>query len=152
PFELAASVMKPGLPLSVAVANARRYTAGLVAIDGLETVLDEIPQERNARLQELRVALESAGLTAVVNLNCAVSPSWAEDVASGPLFVPPPCAGEAAGWQNRSEELLEPLLALASPAIRIDWHLGERDFGPGAEQPLLRLATRALEDAPVAFV
>jgi hypothetical protein len=51
-----------------------------------------------------------------------------------------------------ADELLEELLRPGTERLRVDWHLGERDFLPAGRDRLLRVARRALEGAELGFV
>jgi hypothetical protein len=151
PFELAGSVLKPELPLFATIAKARKETGSLVALDGLEYAAGLTPTSLAAHVRELALALESVGLHAVVNLNCATPPSWAGDVIPGPLFADAPAAASNS-LRALTNELVEALLSAAAPAIQVNWHLSENDLRPEAEPRLLPLAKRFVEGAALAFV
>lgn len=151
PFELAGAVLKPEFSLVEAIANARQETAGFVAIDGPEYALESPSEGLAAYVRQLEAALRSTGLHAVINLNCAAPPSWAE-FAAGPLFAGPLAGVDPSGLKAIADGLLEALLCAASPALEIDWHLGEADCRPEDEERLLRLARRSIDSAAVAFV
>src|SRR5262249_45205629 len=51
-----------------------------------------------------------------------------------------------------TDALFDHLLDGDTDSVRIDWHLGERDFTPARRNRLLRLARRALDGALLAFV
>jgi hypothetical protein len=159
PGELAGCVLGPpaeGGGLIPALEEARRLAGRFVALDGPEHLLaagrawgEDGP---TAFARALELGLRITELEAVVNLNCASPPSWADTLAEGPLF---------AGQRRRprddhlirlAEELLEALRSL--PQMRVDWHLGERDFSPRAEaqERLVRVARLALEGASIGFV
>src|SRR5262249_19659471 len=82
------------------------------------------------------------------NVNSSTPPSWAGDLATGPLFEP-----SQAPPPGLVDELVEGLLA-ESPrgSVQIDWHLSERDWLPQARGRLHRIVQRALAGAPLAFV
>jgi hypothetical protein len=151
PLELAGCVLIPPQrpsPTGIieALEEARGVAGDVVAIDGPEYT----PAAGFAR--ELGIGLRATGLRAVVNLNLATPPSWADDLAEGPLFAgqcrPPDLARRAA----LSDALADECLALGPSRVRVDWHLGERDFAPEGEGRLLGLARRAADGAPLAFV
>jgi hypothetical protein len=73
-------------------------------------------------------ALRLSGLLAVVNLNIAEAPAWAGGIAGGPLFAE--TAAPAREPALAGKTIAERLLATASQ-VRIDWHVGERDFNNG---------------------
>jgi ATP cone domain len=158
PLELAGCVLTPSgagrAGLVESIEETRHLAGGMFAVDGPEHGLTQRPGADGVAdwARELGIGLRLTGLRAAVNLNCAVPPSWADDLAAGPLF---------AGTQRRptperlaevADLLLEYLLGLSQPAglLRLDWHLGERDF-MGTER-LLRVVRRALEGALLAFV
>jgi hypothetical protein len=136
-----------------AVQKARRLAGSFIAVDGPEYLVSrsEPPLRADDFIGELGVGLQATGLQAIVNLGCAVPPTWAGDLADGPLF-----AGQrAAATAPPALPMLEQLLAIASlrEQVRIDWHLGAADFQESAEceARLLDLARRALAGAPLAF-
>ena len=96
PGELAGCVLGPPRDdgLIAAVEEARRFAGGFVALDGPEYLpsLHGPDAERRAAdfARDLAAALRLARLRAVVNLNAAVPPSWAGDLAEGPLFAERP--------------------------------------------------------------
>src|SRR5262249_19312217 len=99
-------------------------------------------------VHDLDLGLRFSGWTAVVNLNAAAPPAWAKTLAEGPLFAPPGSTTPA----TMIADMLVENLASAWSEIRIDWHLGERDFQPGSDSPLLRVIRKALETNRIAFV
>lgn len=161
PLELGAQVLAIAgarSPDLVEILEEARGLAGeYLALDGPDYLLAHSGTATvTARtfLRELAIGLRVTRLRAVINLHCALPPPWAEALAVGPLFE-----GHRPGSESKqSAELLDPFLEpLLLPgafgsAVRVDWHLGERDFlGEGAPG-LLRLARRAIEGAPLAFV
>jgi hypothetical protein len=139
-----------------ALAQAARVAGSMVVIDGPEESLasqgEPRPDEVAAWTRTLREGLASAELTAVVNLNAA--DPGADTPAEGPLFsgrqkATPPV------HRSRWAELLagELLSPGAEPtSLRVDWHLGARDFEPPGRDRLLAILRPALAGAPVAFV
>ena len=73
-----------------AVEKARRFTGGFLVLDGPEYLPSFQEPDGEQRIaafaQELSLALRLTRLRAVVNLNCEAPPSWAGDLAEGPLF------------------------------------------------------------------
>jgi hypothetical protein len=137
--------------------EARSLAGEYVALDGPEYLLAHASMAKDAIrrfIRELAIGLRITRLQAVINLNSALPPPWASALAVGPLFErhrPEPESVETAGLVD---PFLENLLlpgALGS-AVRVDWHLGERDFRADRLATLQRLARRALEGAPLAFV
>jgi hypothetical protein len=166
PFELAGCVLSTseavpaagaGPGLVEALEETRRLAGGFVAADGPEYALARAgagPAAAAVYLRELAVGLRATGLRAVVNLNSAVPPSWADDLAEGPLF-----AGARRPLDRQRvadlvdafrDRLLRPDPALER--VRLDWHLGDRDFQPAAAGRLLELARAALDGSGPAFV
>jgi hypothetical protein len=97
------------------------------------------------------------GRPTIVNLNCRVSPLWAEENVSGPLFGEQRRPRRRADRAALAEAWLEEEAAFGHvPGRRIHWHLAEEDFcasaSSGARGRLLRLARRALELPGLAFV
>jgi hypothetical protein len=157
PLELAACVLETTAQSSglvEAIEEARTLAGSVLAIDGPEYSLARGTADPAAianYVRELAIGLRATGLQAVVNLNCAVPPSWAADLADGPLFAGQRLSSETEPLTGVQDGLLDPLLA-AGGALRVDWHLSEREFAPDAEARLLRLARRALDARSIAFV
>jgi hypothetical protein len=132
-----------------------RHRAGqFVVLDGPEHTLRLAAENAVAHYRhELGVGLRATGLTAIVNLNSAVPPSWADDLAEGPLFAGARRPLDRARLATRCDELAEHLLRTDTlPGVRLDWHLAEPDLRPEADPRLLGLARAAIQGAPVAFV
>jgi hypothetical protein len=157
PFELAGCVLEPpGPSLVETLESARRLAGGVVAIDGPEYGLSRSaanPEAAAGYVRELAAGLRVTGLRAVVNLNSAVPPSWADDLAEGPLFAGARRPLDRRGVADLADALLEQLLSPGAvpDGPRVDWHLGERDFQPGGDSRLARLARAALNGGPLAF-
>jgi hypothetical protein len=77
---------------------------------------------------DLDCAVRLTGLSAVVNLNIAQAPPWAGAIAGGPLFAE--SMSPARQPADVARTMAECFLASASN-VRIDWHLGIRDFDQG---------------------
>ncbi len=154
PLELAASVLAPAAPgaLVEAIEDARRYTGETVSLDGPEYGLARADRPDSAALaRELGIGLRATGLRAILNVNCAMPPSWADDLAEGPLFSGLRQPVEPDRLLLQADELTERVLG-AGCNVRVDWHLGERDFEPAAASRLHSLVRRAVEGAPLSFV
>jgi hypothetical protein len=157
PLELAASVL--GLPTTLdrwfeTIEETRTFTGNLLAIDAPEYAVHRLGRGVEgipSLVRELKIGLRAAGLRAVVNLNSATPPSWAGDLAEGPLFAAQQPDLDRQQLATLSDGLLEELLA-STADIRVDWHLNESDFQPAAEARLQRLVRRALEGEALAFV
>jgi hypothetical protein len=155
PLELAASAPAPVFPLVERLLEVRGHTAGVVALDGVDHTLARSPlSEENAAaefVRELVAGLSGTGLRAVVNLNVPAPPSWADDLAEGPLFARQRADAPPDRAASMADVLLQALANGTAPA-RIDWHLSERDFAPGSAERLHRVARLAAEGAALAFV
>ncbi len=159
PDELAGCVLTPPPEgdLAAALQEARHLAGGFVALDGPEYLLAARGRANDEGARDfahaLAVGAALSGLKAVVNLNCAAPPPWAGDLAAGPLFAGSPPAS-ADDLRPLSDDLLRHLLdgPTAAGQVRIDWHLGERDFeSTPARERLLRLAAAVLAGAPLGF-
>ncbi len=164
PNEIAGCVLRPSLGaeagLFAAVEELRRFVSGFVVLDGPEHLLARqgSPGVRDFA-RDLVLALRLTGLHGVVNLNGAAPPSWAGTLAEGPLFAsqqPPPPSEQMRTWSDDlATELLHPNHSIpCAGALRIDWHLGERDFSaePSMRERLLHRCDLALHGAPLGFV
>jgi hypothetical protein len=167
-----------------AVVDARAIAGMVVAVEGIEYTEESAAASETAadRLAHgLELGLRATGLSAVVNLNVARPPSWAGDLAEGPLFVEQRRPVASHRLAALSDSLLPALLPIKSgineamPAytkskqevgtdedhspyspsstssIRVDWHLSERDFLDDARDRLIQVARQAAH-APLAFV
>jgi hypothetical protein len=163
PAELAGCVLGPPLDpasgLIGAIEELRRFVARFVVLDGPEHLLaaQGQPSIRDFA-RDLAIGLRLTGLHSIVNLNSAAPPSWAGDLAAGPLFAAQQRPAHAEQLRELAEELMKELLQPSHSipcggALRIDWHLGERDFAtePATRERLHRLGRLALEDAPLSF-
>jgi hypothetical protein len=157
PFELAGCVLAP--PADPAhgvvetVEDARSLAGNVLALDGPEHLLLGTANDATAGwARELGIGLRATGLAAVVNLNVATPPPWADDLAEGPLFATRRAADPR--LPTLADALLERLLqpGPTRDRLRVDWHLGEHDFQPGTDERLLRVARRVLAAEPLAFV
>lgn len=178
PLELAACVLGPqavgcgpwavGERLIDAIEEARHAAGVFLAIDSPEYGLANCPQTPAEYARDLHVGLRANGLPAILNLNCAAPPLWADDLAEGPLFADFRQSPTPRHLAELADTLLEELvlrqrrqtggdrhpvtpLCFTAP-VRIDWHLGSRDFASNGAGRLLRVARWAAEGAPVAFV
>jgi hypothetical protein len=164
PDELAGCVLESAAPdappgdLLAAVEEARRAAGRVVVLDGPEYrlgCLGATPEDAaQAFVRDLRFALRVTDLEVVVNLNSAVPPSWADDLADGPLFADQRRPAD----HDRLDDLRDRLVrVLPAPrhtpsALRADWHLAESDFRPEKRERLEGLSRLALETSALAFV
>jgi hypothetical protein len=153
-----AAPARPGADLTAAVEETARLAGRCVVLDAPEHLLavsGRADAEGAADLvRRFLLGLRLTGLHAVVNLNCAAPPSWADELAEGPLFDtqrsrPRPDVLLPLGEQMAAA-FLEP--GPTTGRVRIDWHLGQRDFTPSGRERLLRVARLALDGAPLGFV
>ena len=115
--------MQPELPLTQTGDLIQRLIevpqiTSSVAIDGLEHSLarEKASPESAAAdfVRELTLGLRMTGLRAVVNLNIATAPDWANDLAVGPLFAEASAPGDANALSVLADLLFEGLL----PGVR----------------------------------
>jgi hypothetical protein len=140
------SLQRPGSLLE-RLLEVRQNVGGVVALDGPEYLLT--PEQENAEssitdfVRELRLGVRATGLDTVINLNVPSPPTWAKELASGPLFAARPGLPDA----NQRSELAFALLEAIVPVegARVDWHLSEQDFTKGSEACLERVAARATD-------
>jgi hypothetical protein len=155
PFELAGCALAPSTDpaqgLVETIEDARSLTGRVLAVDGPEHLLAGTDEEAARWVRELGIGLRATGLTAVVNLNAAAPPPWADDLAEGPLFGVRREADQR--LPSCAEALLERMLQLGTTRDRLGvcWHLAERDFQPGADERLLRVTRRAVAGEPLVF-
>jgi hypothetical protein len=160
PYELAGCVLGETAADGPALAEALEAAAGLaggtMALDSPEHALARKgvgPDAVSEFRRELGIGLRASGLRAIINLNSELPPSWADDLAEGPLFGGTGRSPERQPLADLADALREGLLSPDVPAgrVRIDWHLGETDFGERGGGRLVRLARAALGGAPLAF-
>lgn len=144
PFELASCVLKP----TDTLVALRQVCGGTAVLDGPEHTLAHDGTSAADFVRDLVAGLRATRLNAVVNLNAAAPPPWADDLADGPLFASR--GPEPQRLARLADELLE--LLPADAPVRTDWHLSACDFEPSAEPRLRRVLDRACAGAPLAFV
>jgi hypothetical protein len=161
PLELAGSMLPntlaSGVDLVEAIASARLVAGQYLVIDGAEYQLSRrgcTTPEVSALVRALQLGLRQMHLHAVLNLNCAVPPPQSEELAMGPLFEAHRHPPEPQERDALRDALLEECVRTepGSNRVRVDWHLGARDFLPTPSPPLGRLARWLLEGAPLCFV
>ncbi len=156
PGELAGCVLGPpgeDGPL-VAVEQARRFTGGFLVLDGPEYLpsFREDEGRIDAFARGLSLALRLTRLGAVVNLNSAAPPSWAGDLAEGPLFPGRPAPPAPDRLARLADGLLAAFLHPEAGRVRINWHLSERDFRPEAAERLTAVARLVLDKSAIGFI
>jgi hypothetical protein len=175
PLELAGCVLGAPAqqPIRDALDDARGLAGSYLALDAPEYALPPTAGEQAevaAFTRDFCRGVEVNGLRAVVNLNCATPPSWADDLAEGPLFAGQRPAPDRDRLGALAEVFLDRLLEagkgslpggqgsaadhapdLQDVALRVDWHLGDEDLVPAHQDRSLRVARRALDSPAVAF-
>jgi hypothetical protein len=155
-FELESVVCRLSGPAHMGVAaevlSARRLAGSFLAIDGLEhAVIREGPPPENVAarfVEELRLGLAAAGLTAIVNLNRA-DPELDVRSQAGSLYARPDSADEQVG--SLSGAILEQASTEENGSIRIVWHIGDHALTPGNERQLLDPIRRVRHGTPLTF-
>src|SRR5262249_5281192 len=151
PLEMAGCVLPipGGGGLAGALEEARGVAGDFLALDAPEWLQSHglVAADAVAFARELELGLRATHLRALLNLNCAPPPPWAEELAEGPLFAEHRRPPAPERLSESAEALREQFLAREpdTALVRIDWHLDERDFSPSALPDLTRLARRALD-------
>ncbi|HEY7328951.1 MAG TPA: ATP cone domain-containing protein [Gemmataceae bacterium] len=141
-----------------ALAELRRFVGRFVVLDGPEYLLAAHGRPNvGAFVRDLVVSLRLSRLQGIVNLNSVAPPSWAGELAEGPLFASHQRKPHSEQLRELAGELAKEFLSAnagTSAVVRIDWHIGERDFteAPAQRERLRQLARLALDGAPLAFV
>jgi hypothetical protein len=147
PLELEAGVLGPPTASVVeSFVDARQGVAGWLAVDGPECLA--AAADAPAFVAQLALACRATGLGARLQLNVAEPPLWAREGPGGPLFAEPSLLPTSEA--RRGSAWLDAWLQHPSPALELDWHVGDRITLP--DPLLLRLARAALEGRPVTFV
>jgi hypothetical protein len=155
PFEIQGSVLIPVETgqLVETIEEARRTVGQLVCLDSLEFIEQVSSVASTAEwLHAFQIGLRATGLHAVVNLNCASPPLWAQNLATGPLFTENKASSSHEIAESPTDRLLDQILSWKSPVARIQWHLGERDFHSKNTTRVFRLARLILEGSPITVV
>jgi hypothetical protein len=158
PHQFAGCVLGPPSAAGFAetLEAAREIAGEVVALDSPEYHLAELGASDSssvaAFVHQLTLGIRRTGLRLIVNLNHAHPPTWATELAPGPLFAtqrPVVSARELAAIRM---ELLRQLLTVdVRLPLRIDWHLGASDFAPEAMGVLEPVAGLALSYTRLAF-
>ena len=154
PFELAAGVLPHDGDVFEAVCVARTRVGEFVLLDGPEYLLASRPDELPRYVHRLSLALQSLALYGLVNLNCAVPPTWATNATAGPLFAGSSSSEPQRKPKSLASDFLNTVLAAEKYAsrIRIAWHVSEEDIREDHSEVLRHVARRALEGCPISFV
>jgi len=147
PLQLAACAV--GSPETAALDGAETL-AQVVCLDSLEYALAaELSVKSGAALRSFGDLVRAAGRRAIVNMSCDLPPLWASESSTGPLFAGQARAGDPEEVAGLADAFLEQRIANSPGNIRIDWHLGQRDFASPStarhEPRLPRLARLAVE-------
>jgi hypothetical protein len=145
PFELAACVLGSDEgSLLESIFSVRQIASEFIAVDSPEHSCNAA----DSLVRELSLGLRATHLSAIVNLNCATPPSWAGELAEGPLFSEHRQHADSSLVTDASDRILEGLLAVKE--ARLHWHVAERDF---ADLRRLNCIVRhALNGADITFV
>jgi len=153
PFEIQGGTLQGwSKPLSLALEDARQSVGQFIVLDGPEfgeasgIALPEVTP--GDWVQDLFFGLRTQGLRAVVNLNAAVPPPWAQSLAAGPLFDPNSSRLSAENCTENADEFLQALACRANWG-RVQWHLREQDWTPKNAARTNRLARHLLQRAPI---
>jgi hypothetical protein len=163
PTELSGYLLGPpldsGRGIVTALENVRRFAGHFAVLDGPEYSLASGHVSVDDFARDLAIGLRLTGLRGVVNLNCATPPSWAGDLAEGPLFAGQNRTPATEQLQQLADDLANALLQPShsiprEEKLRIDWHLGERDFEatPARRERLHDRVRQALEGKAIGFV
>jgi hypothetical protein len=153
PLEMSGGVFEPLADsrsaggLLEALSQVREVAGNVVAIDSPDYAVADDPNPASAaRLyaRSLTLGLKLTGLRALVHMNGASAPPWADTLAVGPLFAEPQRPATEALRQAR-EALVEELLA--EEQTEIHWHIAAGDFSnPENGGGLQRLARAAVDN------
>jgi hypothetical protein len=152
PFEIQGAVLAPGDVdrLVEALEECRNNVGQFIAVDSPEFTHPAGSATWAAKwCRDFFIGLRATGLDAVINLNCANPPSWAQSLAKGPLFGESSVAAAEDKEDQPADILLDQILSRKDPAARIHWHLSERDFIPKNEKRLRNLVRLLLVDVPI---
>ena len=144
-----------------ALIEARALAGEVAAVEGLEHDLEKKECEDGAvdeLVRQLKLGHRATGLNVVVNLNIARPPSWADELAAGPLFVGQRRTGNLRWFEAHGDSLLRTMVRDGGEVLdegrswfRVDWHLCDRDLAPEARDRLMQVARCAMHGA-LAFV
>jgi hypothetical protein len=137
--------------------SAQKLTNRLLILDAPEYALaasraDEADAAEFGRIVAL--VARARGMELVTNLNCQTAPSWAGDLAQGPLFSSFEKPAEASSLPLMTRAIMAGLMsdAESSAHIRIFYHLSAADFSPQGDQRLVQSTSLLKRGAPVTFV
>lgn len=151
PGELEACVIGPFASAADALADLRSYVGGCAVFDGPEYWLAAHGGSAAVPtfVRDVSLASRFLGLRVVLNLNSAEPPSWAGELARGPLFAEQHAAPDEATLALIADAVLE-----QGASVPIAWHLGDRDFAadPPRAERLRRVSAIAATEAPLTFV
>ena len=151
PFEIQGGVLAPVEigRLVETIEESRSNIGQFIAVDGPEfTDQTNSATSTASWVREFCIGLRATGLRAVVNLNSGIPPSWAQSLATGPLFAEK-TASSIHESDRPADWLLDQILAEKSSFAQIHWHLGERDFLPKNGGRIHNLTRWILEGSPL---
>jgi hypothetical protein len=155
PFEIQGSVLAPAEigQLVETIEEFRLSVGQFVSLDGLE-FFDQAHSAMSSDewFREFQIGLRATGLQALVNLNCATPPSWAQNLATGPLFDDSKTPSTYELKESPADRLLDQILSWKSQQARVHWHLGEDDFLAKNGRRINRLAHLIGQGSPVTVV
>lgn len=163
PAELAGGVIswtgsEEGSSLLATILESRRRFGGFIVLDSLEHAvvrLGSSPRLIRGLVDQIQQGLVATGLKAIVNLNAAEAPPWAQLSGQGPLFQTADTLPDAANSdldavrRNLFDVLMEHFSG--DDLVRVDWHLGPCDFQQN-DTGLTRVLQAACQGRPVSFV
>jgi hypothetical protein len=159
PLEMSGCVFEPPADgrsaggLLEALSHVREVAGNVVAIDSPDYAVADDPSPASAArhyARSLTLGLKLTGLRALVHVNGASAPPWADTLAVGPLFAEPQRPATEALRQTR-EALVEELLA--EEQTEVYWHIATGDFSnPENAGRLQRLARTAVDNSRLALV
>src|SRR5439155_8524548 len=147
PFEIQGGVLAPVEigRLVETIEESRSNIGQFIAVDGPEfTDQTNSATSTASWVREFCIGLRATGLRAVVNLNSGIPPSWAQSLATGPLFAEK-TASSIHESDRPADWLLDQILAEKSSFAQIHWHLSERHFLPTNNRRIHNLARLILE-------
>ena len=150
PGELEACVVGPFVSAADVLADLRSYVGGCAVFDGPEYWLSSRGGAAVAAFVPQTWAWRSAlpGLRVVLNLNSAEPPSWAGELARGPLFAEQHTASDEATLASVADAVLE-----QAASVPIAWHLAPATSPPTRRaERCRRVAEIAAAGAPLTFV
>ncbi len=158
PFEMQGGILpwSQSGQLARALEESRAGVGQFIALDGPEFggpgADSSLGAADTAWVPDFLFGLRSTGLCAIVNLNIAAPPPWAQSLAAGPLFDTGPAPTFYESGATGAEKLLNLLCSQANESVHVHWHLSEPDWLSKNEPRMARLAKHILNGAPITIV